>query len=620
MRVADYIATFLAEKGIQHVFLVTGGGAMHLNDAFGRCQGLSYIPFHHEQACSMAADSYFRTSEKMAVVNVTTGPGGTNAITGVYGAFVDSQAMVVISGQVKRETLVRSYDLPLRQLGDQEIDIVRMVEGITKYSKVLTQPEDVRYELEKAFYLAKSGRPGPVWIDVPIDVQASHVDENNLRDFEPEEIKLASKYSTQLNPALVSNKNFSVSLPATLSEDQLEAEASKALERVLKSQRPVVMVGAGVRAASSHNEFLKFIECLGVPVVTCWNANDALWFDHPLFVGRPGTVGDRAGNFVVQNSDCLLILGSRLNIRQISYNWPSFAPRAYKVMVDIDPAELIKPTLKIDHPICADLKEFLSFGTQLLKSFTKRDFSSWIDWGKKRLKKYDPVLPDYWNETKAVNPYCFIEKLFEWLPEGAKVVTGDGTACVVPLQAAKLKKHQRVFTNSGCASMGFDLPAAIGASLATGKSEVICLAGDGSIMMNLQELQTIVTHQLPIKLFVMNNRGYHSIRQTQQNFFPDNIVGCGEESKLSFPNFQKLATAFSIPYFQIRTHSDFEGNLSGVLSAGGAVICEVILDLRQQFSPKLTSKKLEDGRMVTSPLEDMAPFLDRDELASNMLW
>ncbi|NBX77095.1 MAG: thiamine pyrophosphate-binding protein [Proteobacteria bacterium] len=620
MRTADYIAKFLAEKGLKDVFLVTGGGAMHLNDAFGRCPGLNYIPFHHEQACSMAADSYFRMSGTMAVVNVTSGPGGTNAITGVYGAYVDSQAMFIVSGQVKRETLVRSYDLPLRQLGDQEIDIVRMVEGITKYCKVLWDPNDVRYELEKAFYLATHGRPGPVWLDVPIDIQATKVDEKKMRGFDPEELKQDSRYLTQVNPAVLTGAASVPTLPARLKSADLKKEISLALKKLNSSQRPIIMVGAGVRAASAHEDFLSFIDQLKIPVVTCWNANDTIWFEHPLFVGRPGTVGDRSGNFVVQNADCILILGSRLNIRQISYNWPKFAPRAHKIMIDIDPAELVKPTLSIDHPICAHLKTFFQLSKELKEDYKKGDFSEWIKWGKERLRKYNPVLPSYWDTKDSVNPYCFIDRLFEALPEGAQVVTGDGTACVVPLQAAKLKKRQRLFTNSGCASMGFDLPAAIGASLANGRGEVVCIAGDGSIMMNLQELQTIIANQLPIKLFVLNNRGYHSIRQTQYNFFPDNIVGCGEESKLSFPDFEKLASSFSIPYFKIRNHSDLNAGIENALKSSGASFCEVFLDLKQQFAPKLTSKKLEDGSMVTSPLEDMAPFLDRDELASNMLW
>lgn len=620
MRVADYLASFLAAKGVQHVFLVTGGGAMHLNDAFGCVPALTYVPFHHEQACAMAADSYFRMSGRIAVVNVTSGPGGTNAITGVYGAYVDSQAMFVVSGQVKRETLVRSYELPLRQLGDQEIDIIRMVEGITKYCTIITNPQDIRYECEKAFYLATTGRPGPVWIDIPIDIQAMSVDDKNLRGFDPIELESDWRAQTQINVAAPGREYQYSTLPKRLQGEQLETEIIDIIKKIKDSKRPVIMVGAGVRAASAHPEFLMFIDQLQVPVVTCWNANDVIWFEHPLFVGRPGTVGDWSGNFVVQNADCLVILGSRLNIRQISYNWSKFAPKAHKIMIDIDPAELVKPTLNINHPVCADLKEFLTIGLKNLSEYSNVDFSGWLKWGKERLQKYDPVIPVYWETDDAVNPYCFVDRLFEILPEGASIVTGDGTACVVPLQAAKLKKRQRLYTNSGCASMGFDLPAAIGASLSTNLGEIICLAGDGSIMMNLQELQTIVQNKLPIKVFVLNNKGYHSIRQTQLNFFSDNIVGCGEESKLSFPSFEKLASAFSLPYFKIRNHSEMNNAIKQVLEVQQACLCEVFLDLKQQFAPKLTSRKLADGSMITSPLEDMAPFLDRDELANNMLW
>jgi acetolactate synthase I/II/III large subunit len=592
IRVADYIAETLKSYGIQHVFLVTGGGAMHLNDAIGRCKGLKYVALHHEQACAMAAESYFRLTGKLAAVNVTTGPGGTNALTGVYGAYVDSLGMIVISGQVKWETLVRSTNLPLRQLGDQEVDIVEMVRPITKYAEIISDPLTIRYHLEKALYLATEGRPGPVWIDVPMNVQGAQIDPEMLKGFTPEK----------------DSKN----------EETIKAQAQEVLRRLSEAKRPVIIAGGGVRISNAHDLFLKFIEKFGIPVATAWNAHDLLWNDHPLYVGRPGTIGDRPGNFAVQNADLVLILGSRLNIRQISYNWKEFARHAYKIHVDIDQAELDKPTLNTQLKIRADLKSFLSTVLSFPHKKKPEAYDEYLKWCKDRRERYPAVLPEYWKTNNSVNPYCFVEALFGNLPEDEVIVTGDGTACVTTFQAANIKKGQRLYTNSGCASMGYDLPGAIGAAFAS-RQRVICIAGDGSIMMNLQELQSIVTHRLPIKIFILNNQGYHSIRQTQENFFADNIVGCGTESGLGFPDFAKLATAFGIPFRRISDPSELRTGIVENISGDGPQIAEIVLDLKQPFSPKVSSKKLPDGRMVTAPLEDMAPFLSREELKENML-
>lgn len=618
VRVAEVVANILAREGIRHVFMVTGGGAMHLNDALGGHPKLKYVACHHEQACTMAADSYFRMSGQLAAVNVTTGPGGTNTITGVYGAYTDSCGMVVISGQVKWETLVRSTNLPLRQLGDQEVDIIKMVEGITKYAELVTDPLSIRYHLEKAIYLARTGRPGPVWLDIPIAVQATPVDESELKGFDPAK----ETHGFAMNPA------------------ETQAQVEEALRRLQAAKRPVVMVGGGIRVSRTQEQLVALIEKLQIPIVTCWNAHDAIWDDNPLYAGRPGSVGNRPGNFVVQNSDCLLVLGSRLNIRQISYNWESFARAAYKIMVDVDAAELKKPTLKIDLPIHADLRDF--FKIALAKDYKHQEqHQEWIAWCKERVRRYPAVLPRHWETKIGVNPYCFVEVLFDQLPENEWVVTGDGTACVVTFQAAKLKKGQRLFTNSGAASMGFDLPAAIGAHFASqlpgqepgaaenafdpskklsdGRKRLICIAGDGSIQMNLQELQTLVTHRVPAKIFVLNNQGYHSIRQTQHNFFNGHVVGCGEESGLNFPSMEKISTAYGIAYSRIDGNGGLQAGISKVLSRAGIEICEVVLNLDQAFEPKLSSKKLPDGKMVTVPLEDMFPFLPREELKENMI-
>ncbi len=603
MRVADYIVALLADAGIDHAFMVTGGGAMHLNDALGRDARMELVFCHHEQTCSMAAESFARVTNRPALVNVTSGPGGINALNGVFGAYVDSIPMIIVSGQVKRETLISSYELPLRQLGDQEVDIVSMARPVCKMATLLSDPSQTRQTIEKAVWMATHGRPGPVWIDVPIDVQASPIEILQQHPFD------ASAEGESSLPA---------SEQSVVDRSELRQTLHTVLDRLAQAKRPVILAGAGVRLSGAHQRFLEVIEKLGIPVVTGWNAHDALWNSHPLYAGRPGTVGDRGGNFTVQNADFLLVLGSRLNIRQVSYNWENFARAAFTVMVDIDLAELSKPTLSIDVPIHADLAVALEVLAEL--PFTPSpEHATYLAWCKERSARYPVVLDRHGASEKPVNPYVFIEELFEQLVEGDIVVTGDGTACVITFQAATLKREQRLFTNSGCASMGYDLPAAIGAIHATPGGRVICLAGDGSLMLNLQELQTLVGQESNVKIFILNNDGYSSIRQTQQNYFPDNIVGCGPESGLTFPDFTKIGQAFGIPVATCDNHLDLKGAIKDALSHDGPRILQVMLDGEQPFEPKLASRQLPDGRMISSPLEDLAPFLSREELASNML-
>ena len=593
MKLSDYIAEKIAEYGIKHVFMVTGGGAMHLNHSFGMHKDLACIFNHHEQACAMGAEAYYRLNNQLALVNVTSGPGGTNTITGVYGAFVDSIGMLVISGQVKWETTVRSTGLPLRQYGDQELDIEELVRPITKYAMMITEPDSIRYHLEKALYLATSGRPGPVWLDIPLNVQAAQIDPANLVGFNPNELNELWKTTDIVS-------------------------ASKAIfEKIASSKRPVILVGSGVRLSGQHQVFIKIVEKLGIPVVTGWNAHDAIWNSHPNYIGRPGTIGDRAGNFAVQNADLLLILGSRLNIRQVSYNWKTFARAAYKIWVDIDENELKKPTVVADMPILASLSDLLPVMLNQPYFGASEEHKQWLAWNLERKQRYPTVLPEYW-ENDRVNPYCFMQVLFQQLKQGQNIVTGNGSACVISFQVADLKQNQRLWTNSGCASMGYDLPAAIGACIASGKQPTICLAGDGSIMMNLQELQTIVSLQLPIKLFILNNSGYVSIFQTHHNFFNGVEVGAGPKSGVSFPNFKRLCEAFGLPYQRCLVHDQLEHDINLTLTIDGPSVCEVILDENQLFAPKLASKQLPDGTMESPSLEDMAPFLSKEELLSNM--
>jgi acetolactate synthase-1/2/3 large subunit len=594
LKLSDWVANTVVDHGIRHVFMITGGGAMHLNHSFASHQGLACIFNHHEQACAIAAESYYRLSNRLALVNVTSGPGGTNAITGVYGAWVDSIGMLVISGQVKWETTVRSTGLPLRQLGDQELDICRLVEPITKYCVMIKEPQSIRYHLEKAIYLATHGRPGPCWIDIPVDVQGAQIDPDQLGGFDPTEL---DEPWQRLDLAQVS---------------------VDILARIRAAKRPVVFAGPGIRLSGQCDAFIRLVEKLGIPVVTGFNAHDLLWTEHPLYCGRPGTIGDRAGNFVVQNADLLLILGSRLNIRQVSYNWQTFARAAYKIWIDIDPVELEKPTVIPDMPVCADLKDLLPVLGDTPWSGPTVVHNDWLTWCKERLRRYPVVLPEYWH-NRRISPYCFMQTLFERMGDDAVIVAANSTACITSFQSAALKPRQRLWSNSGSAPMGYDLPAAIGACKASGDKPVICLAGDGSIMMNLQELQTIVGERLPIKIFILNNKGYLSIFHSHRNMFKGVEVGAGPTSGVTFPDFPKLIAAFGFPFRRCERHVDMSDAIVATLNADGPAVCEIMLDENQPFAPKLAAKQLPSGRIMSPALEDLSPFLPREELRDNML-
>jgi acetolactate synthase-1/2/3 large subunit len=596
IRVTDYIARTLADKGVRHVFMVSGGAAMHLNDSFGQEKRIHIICNHHEQACAMAAEGYARVTGKVGVINVTSGPGGINALNGVFGAWTDSIPMLILSGQVKRETLMSTYNISgLRQLGDQEADIISMVKGITKYAVLVTEPSSIRYHVERALYLATSGRPGPCWLDIPIDVQSSLVDEATLRGYDPKEDEL--RWNMEL----------------------LAQQCGEIITRLQSSVRPVIMVGTGIRLADAVDVFETVIRKLSIPVVTAWTAHDLIATDSPLYCGRPGTIGDRAGNFTVQNADTLLVIGSRLNIRQVSYNGHSFARHAYKIQVDVDEAELNKPTVKPKMPIHCDARVFLEeLNCQLdARNYDATHHAGWLTWCKERVARYPVILPHHCSIAGPINPYHFLDVLFRRLASDDVVVCGDGSACVITFQVAHIQKGQRLFTNSGDASMGYDLPAAVGAAIARDGKRVICLAGEGSIQLNIQELRTVVHHQLPLKIFVLNNGGYVSIRQTQLGFF-GRLVGESPESGVSFPDMVKIARAYGISSWRI-DRQNFIPSIDQSLDAPGPVLCEVILDPNQQFEPKLSSRQLPDGRMVSSPLEDMFPFLEREELQSNLL-
>ena len=593
VRVSEYIADKLADLGVRHVFMLTGGGSMFLNYAIGTNPKIKTIFNHHEQACAMAAEGYARITNTPGVINVTTGPGGINALNGVFGAWTDSIPMLIISGQVKRETYIRTYDLPdLRQLGDQEADIISMVRGITKYAVTVTDPKTIRYHLEKAWHLARSARPGPFWLDIPIDVQSSQVDEITLEGF-------ASESDPKGDPT------------------KLTKSVIQMLDRFKNAQHPVILAGTGVRLAGAVDIFNEVVHKLGVPVTTGWT-HDLIASDDPVFCGRPGTIGTRPGNFAVQNSDVLLIIGSRLNVRQTGYTFKSFARAAYKIWVDVDPAELHRPTVQPDLPIIADAKEFLLEMNRQLENckWNNAIHANWLAWCKERQVSYPAVLPRHRIFNHSINPYHFMEVLFDQLNADDVVVTGNATACVVSFQAAKLKLGQRLFSNSGSASMGYDLPASIGAAVAREGKRVICLAGDGSLQLNVQELQTLAENKLPVKCFVLNNNGYLSIRASQKGFF-GSTVGESPASGVSFPNFEELAKAHGLAFTRLDMQ-DFTSPLQKTLDMPGPVLCEVILDQEQGFEPRQSSHQLPDGRIVSAPLEDMFPFLSDDELKDNL--
>lgn len=592
IKVSDYIANFMVEKGVKHAFTVTGGGAMHLNDSFGHKEGLKCIYNHHEQACAIAAEGYARLTGNVALVCVTTGPGGTNAITGVVGGWQDSIPMFVVSGQVKRETTTWSTEVPLRQLGDQEFQIIDSVKNMTKYAVMVTDPETIAYHLEKAWFLCNDGRKGPVWIDVPIDVQAAKIDTDNLAHFDV----------------------------TSQSPEYDEKITEEVIKKIKEAKRPVILAGTGVRLAGADKELLNAIDILKIPVVTAWNAHDLFEDNNDYYCGRPGSVGTRGGNFVVQNSDLLIVIGCRMNIRMISYNYKMFAKNAYKIVIDIDEAELNKPTVNVDMPVHADLKDFLKSVIDKNKNdkINVGEHDEWLKWCKNVNSKYPAALPAYFGAEK-LNPYVFVDEFSKLLDQDDAVICGNGGACVISFQAFHIKQGQRLFTNSGCAAMGYGFPAALGACVAREGNRTICIDGDGSFMMNMQELQTVRYNNLNLKIFLLNNNGYHSIRQTQTNLFNPPLVGVCDGNGISFPEFEKIAYAFNIPYVRVESESDISKIKAEVLDCDGPVFCEVIVDEKQNFEPKLSSRVLPDGTIVSPEIDDMFPFLDRDEYESNKL-
>ena len=640
IRLADYVAKRLAEAGICQVFSVTGGGAMHLNDALGHQKDLHCIYNHHEQASAMAAEAYARIHNRIAALCVTTGPGGTNAITGVLGGWLDSIPMLVLSGQVRYDTTARWTGLGIRAMGDQEFDICKAVDCMTKYCEMVIDPMRIRFCLEKALYLATTGRPGPCWLDIPLNVQSAQIEEDELIGFDAADYENGGTgWAVADAPhKIIEDEAGHGETRAKIAPRVSEEFARTIIEKIRRAKRPVLNAGNGIRIAGAFEAFSRVVKKLGIPVVTGWDSEDLMCDDDPLYVGRGGNMGDRAGNFAVQNSDLVFSVGSRLSIRQVGYNYKTWARAAYVIVNDIDVEELKKPSVHCDLAVHADAKDLLEVLDRLLPDEPLFDGgeglngTSWKETCRMWKEKYPVVQEKHFADGAFANVYAMVHEISSRLEEDQVTVVGNGSACVVGGHAWRIKKGQRFITNSAVASMGYDLPAAIGAwaasrdqecfglgSIATGK-DLILLTGEGSLQMNLQELQTIIHHRMNIKIFLINNGGYHSIRQTQRNFFQPPMVGVGEDSgDLSFPDMEKLAAAYGYPYVCAHRNCELSGAIEQALSMEGPVICEVFVSRDQNFEPKSSAKRLDDGTMVSPPLEDLSPFLPDEEMDANMI-
>lgn len=595
IKLSDYVFQFIAQQGVRHVFMLPGGGAMHLVDSLGRNKRLGYICNLHEQASAIAADAYSQFTNNLGAALVTTGPGGTNTLTGVAASWLDSIPVLFISGQVKRSDVMGERGV--RQMGFQEIDIVTLVSSITKYAVTVNDPSSIRYHLEKAVRLAKSGRPGPVWIDIPLDVQAAMIDEDMLKAFDAEEIDRVSSAET------------------------LSSKVAAALELLSKAERPVILAGNGIRLSGALDDFLALVEELEIPVLTTWKAADFIPEDHPLYSGRPGAVGQRGANFTQQNADWLLIIGARMDFGQTAYNHENFARGAVKIMVDIDPAEIRKMRMPIDVPVEADAGDFLrEFLKRLPAADKKRDRSAWIMKCRELKNRYPVVLPEYYEEKGFVNDYVLIDILSDEVSPDDLLIPGSSGACSErSMQAFRVKSGVRVLNSQGLGSMGFGIPAAIGGCVASGGKRTVCIDGDGGFVMNVQELETVRRLSLPIKFFVLNNGGYVSIQTTQKNYFGGHYVASTTSSGLTLPDITATAKAFGIPAARIENHSGIRERVCEILATEGPVICEVMVSPDQVTAPRVSSRQREDGSMESLPMEDLWPFLEREEFESNMI-
>ena len=590
MKLSDYVMETVASQGVKHVFMLPGGGAMHLNDSLGRTAGLEFVCNLHEQAAAIAAEAYAKVTGGLGVAQVTTGPGATNALTGVVGAWQDSTPCLFISGQVKRADMKGASGV--RQMGVQEVDIVSIVSSVTKYAVTVTDPSSIRFHLEKALHLARAGRPGPVWIDIPLDVQAATIEPSELPGFQRE---------------------------PTLPPPSFERDVARCIELLNEAERPVLLIGNGVRLARAESRLEEFVSLLSLPVLTTWLAIDLIADDHPLFAGRPGAVAPRGANFTLQNSDFLLVLGARLDLVLTAFSHERLARAARKVMVDVDAAEIAKMKTTIDVPVCADAGEFMTEVQRQSHAIRRVDRSAWIARTQSWKAQYPLISDEHRDPGKPISVYHFADVVSDVLEDGAIIVSGSsGAGIEIFLLVLRVRRQQRVIHTTALGAMGFGLPAAIGASLACNRGPVVCVDGDGGFQLNIQELATVSRLGLPIKFFVLSNEGFSSIRTSQSQWF-GRLVAADSSSGLTFPNVRRVAEAYGIATAVLDDPAHLESQLRDVLAMPGPVICEVVTIPDETRAPRVSSSQRPDGSMVSRPLEDMWPFLDREEFRANML-
>jgi len=600
VKLSDYVMNRIAAEGVEHVFMLPGGGAMHLVDSLGRHPGLQFICNIHEQGTAVAVDAYAQLRGFGAGL-VTTGPGGTNTLTGVAAAWLDSTPCLFVSGQVKRADLRR--DSGVRQKGFQEIDIVAMARPVTKYAVTVEDPLEIRFHLDQALHLARSGRPGPVWIDIPLDVQCAEIDPEALRGWTPEAVPATETAATRENAAAL----------------DLREAAQHTLDLLSRAQRPAILVGNGVRLAGAQKDFLTLAESLGVPVLTTWKAADFLAEDHPLFAGRPGASGQRAANFTQQNSDVLLVLGARLDLGQVAYMHGLFARGAKKIVVDVDPAELGKLKMDLELAVAADAGDFIRELLAQVAEHTRPGCQAWLKQVQAWRERYPVLKPEYWQEEGHINAYVLMEVLAECVGSGDLLVPGSsGQSSELTCQAFPMKKGLRLLNSQGLGPMGFGIPAALGACVGSGGRRTICIDGDGGFHMNIQELEVIRRLDLPIKFFVLDNQGYGSIRSSQRAYFQGRLVASDATSGLTLPPTLKVAQAYGIPTARLESHGDLRERIAELLIAPGPLVCEVKLSPDQPTLPRVTSYQKADGSMATRPMEDLFPLLDREEFRANL--
>lgn len=586
IKVSDYIFDFLKSKGIDTIFSVSGGMAAHLLNSVKE-KDFTFICNYNEQACAMAAEGYARLTNKPACVLVTNGPGSSNTLTGVLGAYQDSIPMIIISGQVPvNQSLGSLNNINLRQFGVQECDIISIVKSITKYSVQITNADDIPYQLGKAYMEATTNRKGPVWLDIPLDIQSTQIEYKEPYVFQP---FIVSEYNT-----------------------------NKIVNALLNAKRPLIITGNGIHLSQTEELFSQLKNTLQIPVISTWTSKDLMSQNDNLFVGNFGILGERAANFAVQNADFLLILGSRLSLPNIGYQYQLFSPNSYKVMVDIDENELNKPTLQIDYKVKDDLKSFI---LNLIKSLPNPlpEWKPWINKTQEWKNKYPVFQPEYKTNKDKINSFYLMEVLSKKLNDNNVVVTDMGTSYTCTMQSLQMNGKNRLFTSSGCCSMGFGLPGAIGAYYGDLTKDIILIAGDGGLQMNIQELQTVVHNNIPLKIFVLNNGGYLAISLMQDNLFKGNYIGSNKESGVSSPNFVELAKAYGIKTFRFENNNQLEEQIDGVLNYKGAVLCEIMMPENQLLIPRVQSSKTEDGKIISNSLENMFPFLSKNEMKEIML-